>query len=72
MFFFFSGLEDLSMSSFPSAEVVLLWQTVFDFPNWLFHEYLREKQPNHNLPFIKSKMQGSRWKLKQHTRCFAK
>ena len=51
------------MSSFPSAEVVLLWQTVFDFPNWLFHEYLREKQPNHNLPFIKSKMQGSRWKL---------
>ena len=59
IFFFLSGLEELSMSGFPSVEAVLLWQSVFDFPNWLFHEYLREKQPNHNFPLsrVKCKVQ---------------
>ena len=58
-FFFLSGLEELSMNGFPSVEAVLLWQSVFDFPNWLFHEYLREKQPNHNFPLsrVKCKVQ---------------
>ena len=51
--------------------VVLLWQSVFNFPNWLFHECLIKNQENHNLSFVKRKMQGSEWRL-QHTRCFAK
>ena len=59
------------MSGFPLAEVVLLWQSVFNFPNWLFHECLIKNQANHNLSFDECKMQGSGWRLK-HTRCFAK
>ena len=35
---FLSGLEVLSTSRFPSAEVLLLLQSAFDFPNRLFHE----------------------------------
>ena len=31
--FFLSALEEFSMSGFPPAEVVLLWQSVFNFPN---------------------------------------
>ena len=61
--FFLSALEEFSMSGFPSAEVVLLWQSVFNFPNWLFHECLIKNQANHNLSFVKRKMQGSRWRL---------
>ena len=65
------GFEELSMSGFPSAEVILLWQSVFNFPNWLFHECLVKNQANHNLSFDECKIQGSGWRLK-HTRCFAK
>ena len=44
-------------SRFPSALVALLWQAAFDFPNRLFHEFLSKNQANHNLPFVKYKMQ---------------
>ena len=55
---FSSGLELLSMSRFPSTEAVLLWQSVFNFPNRLFHECLIKNQANHNLSVVKSKIQG--------------
>ena len=57
---FLRGFEELSMNGFPLAEVVLLWQSVFNFPNRLFHECLIKNQANHNLSFVKRKMQGSR------------
>ena len=44
-------------SRFPSALVALLWQAAFDFPNRKFHEFLCKNQVNHNLPFVKYKMQ---------------
>ena len=68
---FSSSLELLSMSLFPSTEAVLLSQSAFNFPNWLFHKCLIKNQAKHNLFFDKCKMQGSGWRLK-HTRCFAK
>ena len=39
-------------SRFPSAEVVLLRQAVFDSPKRLFHECLTKNQANDNLPFF--------------------
>ena len=54
---FSSGLELLSMSRFPSTEAVLLSQSAFNFPNWLFHKCLIKNQANHNLSFEKCKMQ---------------
>ena len=68
---FFAWFWEVINEWFPSAEVVLLWQSVFNFPNWLFHECLIKNQANHNLSFDKCKMQGSGWRLK-HTWCFAK
>ena len=56
---FSSDLELLSMSRFPSTEVVLPWQSAFNFPNWLLHKYLNKNQANHNLSFDECKMQGS-------------
>ena len=56
---FFSGLEELSMGLFLSAEAALSVQSAFDFPNRLLHEYFSENQANHNLPFVNSKMQVS-------------
>ena len=62
------SFKELSMSGVPLAEVVLLWQSVFNFPNWLFHECLIKNQANHNLSFVKRKMQGSEWRLQhRHT-----
>ena len=60
---FSSGLELLSMSRFPSTEAVLLSQSAFNFPNWLFHKCLIKNQANNNLSFVKRKMQGSGWRL---------
>ena len=58
-------------SRFPSALAALLWQAAFDFPNRLFHEFLSKNQANHNLPFVKYKMQDLGWR-QQHTKCFAR
>ena len=58
-------------SRFPSALLALLWQEVFDFPNRLFHEFLSKNQANHNLPFVKYKMQDLGWRP-YHTKCFAR
>ena len=44
-------------SRFPSVLVALLWQAAFDFPNRLFREFLSKNQANHNLPFVKYKIQ---------------
>ena len=53
---FLSGLEELSISHFPSAQQVLLVQSTFDFPNELFHECFSKNQ-------AKCKMQVSGWIL---------
>ena len=44
-------------SRFPSALVALLWKAAFNLPSRLFHELLSKNQANHNLPFVKYKMQ---------------
>ena len=62
---------DYKTTNVMSFSAVLLSQSAFNFPNWLFHECLIKNQANHNLSFVKRKMQGSKWRL-QHTRCFAK
>ena len=49
-------------SRFPSALVALLWQAAFDFPKRLFHEFLSKNQANHNLPFVKYRMQDLGWR----------
>ena len=68
---FFAWLWGVINEWFSFSGSSMLWQSVFNFPNWLFYECLIKNQANHNLSFVKRKMQGSEWRL-QHTQCFAK
>ena len=48
---------DYKTTNVMSFSAVLLSQSAFNFPNWLFHKCLIKNQANHNLSFEKCKMQ---------------
>ena len=54
---------DYKTTNVMSFSAVLLSQSAFNFPNWLFHKCLIKNQANNNLSFVKRKMQGSGWRL---------